>query len=79
MMQQASVRFSWDKKDHLQQKEAKKRTLRELRDLCQKPGVYDSYRTFCDLLKMVGNNLFRALPLVTVSDALMPHTTRSYV
>lgn len=65
MMQQASVRFSWETRDYLQQKETKKRTLRELRDLCQKPGVYDSYRTFCDLLKMVGNNLFRALPLVT--------------
>ena len=70
MMQQASVRFSWETRDYLQQKETKKRTLRELRDLCQKPGVYDSYRTFCDLLKMVGHNLFRALPLVTVGSAL---------
>lgn len=63
MMQQASVRFSWGTRNHLQQKETKKRTLRDLRDLCQKPGVYDSYRTFCDLLKMIGTNLFRALPM----------------
>lgn len=63
MMQQASVRLSWATSDYSQQKDAKTRTLKRLCELTFLPGVYDSYRTFCDLLKMIAANLFRDLPV----------------
>jgi len=65
-LQLCSIRFDWsDPQSHATEKEIKTRCLRELVGVAHHLPELNDCRSFKDMLRMIGNNLFRALPSVT--------------
>jgi hypothetical protein len=65
-LQLCSIRFDWgDPRNHAAEKEVKTRTLRDLVSVSHHMTELNDCRSFKDVLRMIGDNLFRALPSVT--------------
>ena len=65
-LQLCSIRFDWsDPHSFAPEKEVKTRTLRELVSVAHHMTELNDCRSFKDVLRMIGDNLFRALPSVT--------------
>ena len=65
-LQLCSIRFDWsDPRVHAAERELKSRTLRELVSVSHHMTELNDCRSFKDVLRMIGDNLFRELPSIT--------------